>query len=46
VLRQAELPGSVMVPAEQAVRTLLALKLVGRERKSHVMDHRDRRAIR
>lgn len=38
VLRQADLPGSVMVPAEQAVRTLLALKLVGRERKSHVMD--------
>jgi hypothetical protein len=27
-----------MVPAEQAVRTLLALKLIGTERKSHVMD--------
>jgi len=27
-----------MIPAEQAVRTLLALKLVGKERKSHVMD--------
>lgn len=38
VLRQAELPSSVMVPAEQALRTLLALKLVGKERKSHVMD--------
>jgi hypothetical protein len=38
VLRQADLPGSIMVPAEQAVRTLLALKLVGKERKSHVMD--------
>jgi hypothetical protein len=38
VLRQADLPGSVMIPAEQALRTLLALKLVGRERKSHVMD--------
>lgn len=38
VLRQARLPGSAMVPAEQAVRTLLALKLVGKERKSHVMD--------
>jgi hypothetical protein len=38
VLGQAELPGSKMVPAEQAVRTLLALKLVGTERKSHVMD--------
>jgi len=38
VLRQADLPGSQMVPAEQAVRSLLALKLVGTERKSHVMD--------
>jgi len=38
VLRQAELPGSIMVPAEQALRTLLALKLIGKERKSHVMD--------
>src|SRR6202022_4369863 len=31
-------PGSELIPAEQAVRTLLALKLVGKERKSHVMD--------
>jgi len=38
VLHQADLPGSQMVPAEQAVRSLLALKLVGTERKSHVMD--------
>jgi hypothetical protein len=38
VVRQAQLPGSAMIPAEQAVRTLLALKLVGKERKSHVMD--------
>jgi hypothetical protein len=38
VLRTADLPGSAMIPAEQAVRTLLALKLVGKERKSHVMD--------
>jgi hypothetical protein len=38
VLRQADLPGSQMIPAEQAVRSLLALKLVGSERKSHVMD--------
>ena len=38
VLRQAQLPGSQMIPAEQAVRTLLALKLIGKERKSHVMD--------
>jgi hypothetical protein len=38
VVRQAQLPGSAMIPAEQAVRTLLALKLMGKERKSHVMD--------
>jgi hypothetical protein len=38
VVRQARLPGSAMIPAEQALRTLLALKLVGKERKSHVMD--------
>jgi hypothetical protein len=38
VLRQASLPGSTMIPAEQALRTLLALKLVGTERTSHVMD--------
>lgn len=38
VLRKVDLPGSMMIPAEQAVRTLLALKLIGKERKSHVMD--------
>ena len=38
VVRQAKLPGSAMIPAEQAVRTLLSLKLVSKERKSHVMD--------
>ncbi len=38
VLRQADLPGSQMIPAEQALRSLLALKLVGTERKSHVMN--------
>lgn len=38
VVRQAKLPGSTMIPAEQTLRTLLALKLVGTERKSHVMD--------
>jgi hypothetical protein len=38
VLRTADLPGSAAIPAEQAVRTLLALKLLGKERKSHVMD--------
>lgn len=38
VVRQARLPGSKMIPAEQALRSLLALKLLGKERKSHVMD--------
>jgi hypothetical protein len=38
VVRAARLPSSKMIPAEQAVRALLALKLVGAERKSHVMD--------
>src|SRR5262249_35561527 len=38
VVRQVNLPGSVMIPAERAVRSLLALKLLGKERKSHVMD--------
>lgn len=38
VLGRLDLPGSGMIPAEQAVRSLLALKLIGKERKSHVMD--------
>jgi hypothetical protein len=38
ILDKVELPGSGMIPAEQAVRSLLALKLIGKERKSHVMD--------
>jgi hypothetical protein len=38
VLGRADLPGSIPIPAGQAVRTLPALKLVGKERKSHVMD--------
>jgi hypothetical protein len=38
VLSSVDLPGSGMIPAEQAVRTLLAMKLIGKERKSHVMD--------
>ncbi len=38
LVRGVHLPGSDMIPAEQAVRTLLALKLIGKERKSHVMD--------
>ena len=38
VLRTVDLPGSKRIPPEQALRTLLALKLIGKERKSHVMD--------
>ena len=38
VVTAAGLPGSQMIPAAQAVRSLLALKLIGAERKSHVMD--------
>ena len=38
VAEQAKLPGTKMIPAEQALRSLLALKLIGKERKSHVMN--------
>jgi hypothetical protein len=38
VVTAARLPGSRMIPAAHAVRSLLALKLIGAERKSHVMD--------
>jgi hypothetical protein len=38
VVQAGGLPGSKKIPAEQAVRSLLALKLLGTERKSHVMD--------
>ena len=38
IAKQAKLPGSKMIPAEQALRSLLALKLIGKERKSHVMN--------
>lgn len=38
VVTAARLPGSKMIPAAQAVGSLLALKLIGAERKSHVMD--------
>lgn len=37
IARRARLPGSRMIPPEQALRCLLALKLVGTERTSHVM---------
>src|ERR1700680_3176811 len=38
VVAAARLPGSQMIPAAQAVRSLLAMKLIGTERKSHLMD--------
>ena len=38
VVTAANLPSSKMIPAECALRSLLALKLLGKERKSHVMD--------
>jgi len=38
VVAAAQLPGSQMIPAACAVRSLLAMKLLGKERKSHVMD--------
>ena len=37
LLRAAGFPGSKMVPAEHALRSLLALKLFGSRRHSHVM---------
>jgi len=37
LVKQAELPGSEMVPAEHALRSLLGLKLFGSRRHSHVM---------
>jgi hypothetical protein len=45
VVTAARLPNSQMIPAAQAVRSLLALKLIGAERKSHVMDLVTDRAI-
>jgi hypothetical protein len=39
ILRGAGLPGSEMIPAGCAVRALLALKLFGNARHSHVMSH-------
>lgn len=38
LVRQADYPGSKMIPATQALLSLLALKLSSTERKSHVMD--------
>jgi len=39
ILKQARLPGSKMIPAGHALRSLLALKLFGSARKSHVMSY-------
>jgi len=39
ILKQARLPGSKMIPAGQAVRSLLAMKLFGSARHSHVMSY-------
>ena len=38
VVTAARLPTSKMIPASQAVRSLLAMKLIGTERKSHVLE--------
>lgn len=38
LLRQAGYPGTQMIPAPQALLSLLALKLSSTERKSHLMD--------
>jgi hypothetical protein len=45
IAREAGLPGSVMIPAAAALRTLLALKLLGTERKSQVMSLADDEGI-
>jgi hypothetical protein len=37
IVKQAGLPGSSMIPAEHALRSLLGLKLFGSRRHSHVM---------
>jgi hypothetical protein len=39
IMRRAGLPGSQLVPAAHAVRALLALKLFGNARHSHVMSY-------
>jgi hypothetical protein len=38
LVQQAKFPGTKMIPALQALLSLLGLKLCSRERKSHVMD--------
>lgn len=38
LVKQARFPGTRMIPAQHAVRSALLLKLLGKERRSHVMD--------
>lgn len=38
IVRQCRFPGSQMIPACHAVRSALVLKLLGKSRRSHVMD--------
>ena len=38
IAERCGLPGSKMIPAAHALRSMLALKLAGTDRKSHVMD--------
>lgn len=38
IAKRCGLPGSKMIPAAHALRSMLALKLAGTDRKSHVMD--------
>src|SRR5260370_17968057 len=45
VVTAARLPSSQMIPAAQAVRSLLALKLIAAERKTPVMDLAPNRPI-
>ena len=39
ILRRAGFPGSAAIPADAAMRSLLALKLFGNARHSHIMSH-------
>ena len=38
LVRQADYPGSKMVPADAALLSLLTLKLLDKERRSHIDD--------
>jgi hypothetical protein len=39
ILKEAEFPGTKMIPAEQAILSLLGMKLFGKARHSHVMGY-------